>query len=564
MILNQLSLKSFGKFQKKNILLKEGINVVYGDNESGKSTVHTFLLAMFFGLRRRRGKASRTDLYTRYKPWGESSRYEGTLWFTCGAKQFRLERDFTDVRFGARLFCETDGELLSVEDGDLDMLLGNISELVFQNTVFVPQAKSRTEEGLYTELRDYLADFQGTGDLQFDLEKAENLLKDKKKLWEKREKGELQRKEQAETKISYDIQHEQTEVESLREKLQDIEANCRTLRRLAEKLEREVEEANVRERRSTEKEELEAADQTGIARKQDRQKQKETGRVSMAVWKIWTVFLAVTAMLGIGNRISLTVMTVILLLLLAAGGVLWLYDKGKIFAGFCTEEPCVKKNEENRKEKPNPGAVSEEKYKEWQKISEQYVRRREGRKILLENLQERETRLENLGEEATELRQDHEELLRIRREIRSITLAMQKLQEASKQMQNFTGGILTQKMSEIICGITEGKYRQVVIDEEFQIYLDTGETCLALHQVSYGTAEQVYLALRMACREILCREEELPLVLDETFAMYDQKRLSETLKYISRTNSQVLLFSCHKREIEALKELGISYHIIEL
>ena len=104
----------------------------------------------------------------------------------------------------------------------------------------------------------------------------------------------------------------------------------------------------------------------------------------------------------------------------------------------------------------------------------------------------------------------------------------------------------------------------MVIDEEFQIYLDTGETCLALHQVSYGTAEQVYLALRMACREILCREEELPLVLDETFAMYDQKRLSETLKYISRTNSQVLLFSCHKREIEALKELGISYHIIEL
>ena len=152
MILNQLSLKSFGKFQKKNILLKEGINVVYGDNESGKSTVHTFLLAMFFGLRRRRGKASRTDLYTRYKPWGESSRYEGTLWFTCGEKQFRLERDFTDVRFGARLFCETDGELLSVEDGDLDMLLGNISELVFQNTVFVPQAKSRTEEGLYLSL----------------------------------------------------------------------------------------------------------------------------------------------------------------------------------------------------------------------------------------------------------------------------------------------------------------------------------------------------------------------------------------------------------------------------
>lgn len=65
MILNKLLLKSFGKFQNREIVLKEGINVVYGENESGKSTMHTFLRAMFFGLRRMRGKASRTDTYTR-------------------------------------------------------------------------------------------------------------------------------------------------------------------------------------------------------------------------------------------------------------------------------------------------------------------------------------------------------------------------------------------------------------------------------------------------------------------------------------------------------------------
>ena len=102
------------------------------------------------------------------------------------------------------------------------------------------------------------------------------------------------------------------------------------------------------------------------------------------------------------------------------------------------------------------------------------------------------------------------------------------------------------------------------MDKNFQIYLDTEETCLELHQVSYGTAEQVYLSLRMACREILCREEELPLVLDETFAMYDRRRLLETLKYISQRNSQVILFSCNKREIEILGEAGITFHCIEL
>lgn len=35
MILNKLLLKSFGKFQNREIVLKEGINVVYGENESG-------------------------------------------------------------------------------------------------------------------------------------------------------------------------------------------------------------------------------------------------------------------------------------------------------------------------------------------------------------------------------------------------------------------------------------------------------------------------------------------------------------------------------------------------
>ena len=51
--------KTYAMLEAAHQAQKEGINVVYGDNESGKSTVHTFLLAMFFGLRRRRGKAPR-------------------------------------------------------------------------------------------------------------------------------------------------------------------------------------------------------------------------------------------------------------------------------------------------------------------------------------------------------------------------------------------------------------------------------------------------------------------------------------------------------------------------
>ena len=99
--------------------------------------------------------------------------------FSCGDKQFRLERKFQKSGEDSVLFCESDGELLSVKDGDLDMLLGNISETVYRNTVSVGQAKSTTEEGLYKELRDYLAEFQGSGDMRFNPERAIEILKQK-------------------------------------------------------------------------------------------------------------------------------------------------------------------------------------------------------------------------------------------------------------------------------------------------------------------------------------------------------------------------------------------------
>lgn len=148
MIIRKLQLRNFGKFQNKEILLKEGINIIYGENESGKSTIHSFLQSMFFGIRRMRGKASKTDTYSKYTPWEQAGWYEGSMTFSCGDKQFRLERKFQKSGEEAVLFCESDGELLSVKDGDLDMLLGNISETVYRNTVSVGQAKSTTEEGL--------------------------------------------------------------------------------------------------------------------------------------------------------------------------------------------------------------------------------------------------------------------------------------------------------------------------------------------------------------------------------------------------------------------------------
>lgn len=189
---------------------------------------------------------------------------------------------------------------------------------------------------------------------------------------------------------------------------------------------------------------------------------------------------------------------------------------------------------------------------------------KEQKRILQANLKERKIRLYNLKEELQEVSADNEKITEIRKEIHAIITAASLIKEVSGKMQGSAGRILKDKMSEILSEMTQGKYCQVVLDEELNISLDTGVRCLALHQVSHGTVEQVYLALRMACGEILCQEEELPVILDETFAMYDDNRLLQTLLWMWQRKSQVIIFSCNKREIETLERGKIPYHLVML
>ena len=127
MQINELLLKNFGKFHDRQINLEEGINLIHGENESGKSTIHTFIKGMLFGIERGRGRAAQNDTFSIYEPWDNPNYYSGTLKFASGGKHFRIERNFDKYSKKAELVCIEDGEVLSVEDGDLRMLLGEMN-----------------------------------------------------------------------------------------------------------------------------------------------------------------------------------------------------------------------------------------------------------------------------------------------------------------------------------------------------------------------------------------------------------------------------------------------------
>ena len=85
MKLLNLHISGFGKFQDQDVSFEDGLNVVYGKNEAGKSTLHTFIRGMLFGIEKQRGRASKNDLYNKYEPWAGRWSRPRPCWTSCAA-----------------------------------------------------------------------------------------------------------------------------------------------------------------------------------------------------------------------------------------------------------------------------------------------------------------------------------------------------------------------------------------------------------------------------------------------------------------------------------------------
>ena len=508
MTIKEVYMKNFGKFQKKRISFQPGINIVYGENESGKTTLYTFLQGIFFGIPRKRGTASKTDTYTRCLPWENPSWYEGSVLFEEGGKDFRLERNFDSRSREAELYCVTDGEKMSVEEGDLEILLGGATQRIYENTAAIGQQKSRTQEGLREDVEEYLANFQTEGDFLLDPQAALSRLKEQRKEWEKAEKEAKERKERNREALLGRIRYTRDEIRELREKLEES------------------------------RESLSDIAQTGEKEIKQEGKQDPKASESFPMFPALVLLMAFAAAGFCVLFLDISWMLLALPLLLGAALFLWYFRdrRGK--------EPQSSREEQER-------VMKEE-------------RRRGRRMSWQESLNDKETLLYNLQEELEELENDNEEILKARKEARSLVLAEKMLAKAAGSLQSRRGNFLKDRTWEILEELTQGRYRSGLIDENFQIRLDGGDRYVGLYQVSQGTVEQVYFALRMAAGELLCREEELPVLLDETFAMYDDRRLCQALRWLQKHKSQVILFTCTRREIQMLQKLGIPWNKISL
>ena len=90
----ELHINSFGKLKNKHIRFSDRLNLIYGHNESGKSTIHSFIRAMLFGMNRTKVRANQNDTWSRYQPWNFSTDYSGSMRVSYKDNIYRIDRNF--------------------------------------------------------------------------------------------------------------------------------------------------------------------------------------------------------------------------------------------------------------------------------------------------------------------------------------------------------------------------------------------------------------------------------------------------------------------------------------
>lgn len=523
MRLTELELKHFGKFHQKTIALQDGVNLISGENEAGKSTVCAFLKAMLFGMERGRGRAAAKDDFTRYEPWEQPGAYAGAIRFVCGEKQFCLQRNFDKYTRRTSLVCETDGEELSEQDGDLAILLDGLTAGSYENTLYIPQLGAAPGVELAQELDTYAAGCYATGDSELNISAAKDTLAAKRK--------------EADRQIRALLQEKQRKREGVEQEAAYVWRELHHMDSEAEEIRREL------VRRESER----AARKKKAPEEWIRYRPLDDYRPSK--WRVHPLeILLLAVVIGVAFGFLPTPWNSIITVILALLSIIYVWNRMKL--GKHPERETADEEEGASADAAGEALIPTEKLV-WK---QEHLRQEQ---------QEKQTEYENLQEKLREMDELGADYGTIDRRRRALELAAERMDQLSAGLRQEVTEKLNGRASEILSDLTDGKYRRLTVDEGLRLSVLTGGRMLAVERLSRGTLEQIYFSLRMAAAEILY-PEELPVILDDTFAYYDDARLERTLRWLEASGRQVILFTCQKREEELLKRNGLRYAKIEL
>lgn len=676
MRIDNLKINAYGNIKNKDISLNKGINIIHGANESGKSTLLSYIVNSFYGISKTKDGREISD-YEKYKPW-EGSEFSGRIKYTLNDNsQYEIFRDFTKKNpkiYNERLEDITDNFEIDKKDGSKFFIeQTGVDKQTYLSTVVSMQQEVRLEEKEQNLLIQKIANLAGTGEDNVSYKKALGKLQDKirdeigtNKTTQKpiniieKEIGEINRKIE-EIRPYKDKKYEiDSEKEELKEQIKELEIERKILQELREselaenenKKEIQIKENNIKENESkvlTLKNKMKElgdieksiGENVGKLQKEiESKKQNQEENIEIKNTSKKSIYLVIAVALIIvavvlavivknyvlaGIPLVLSIIDVIILAItqnkkkkeiqeqknkqeenrirtaqeienltkelqdkeeekrdldsqisMIKGQLLLLennneqisaqvnkiktdllntqnQDKNQIITKYQTELPKEKIN--SIIESNNLSSLEEQLNTNKIKLTGLEI---EENTILpqLDNLVNLEEKLEADMQNKTELLQKEE----------VINLAIENLTKAYEEMKTTITPKFTNNLSEGIKEITNNKYEKVAINDENGMIIENARgEYIEANKLSTGTIDQLYLALRLSMIKDLSKET-LPIILDETFAYFDNARLEKIIQYLNEKaeEHQTIIFTCTNREKEILDNLKIEYNYIEL
>lgn len=674
MILEKLYIDGFGKFSDYSLNFSPSIQILYGENEAGKSTIHAFIQAMLYGIPK---GASKKEVFFQYRPFSKALGFGGSLTFSHQGKSYCVQRDF--LQGGeAHITILPQGEKLFEGESFLQSVLSPFSLESFKNTVSIRQLKSSTEREMVYELQAMLSNFQESGNVELNPQAALDYLEQEEaKLTEKMipdatkrysgllgevknthrslsllEAEEAQFSEEKSLKgldpkeaMIEATNREETAGEEIDGKRkageESFEKNSSPVKNCIlqeESLELQRKRAEIEETREewnrlssllekeglNNKEELLLEQEKMLQYLSHEQEEKELGKSSIFLYPLFCFFALCFAVLTtLSFLYAYTSVALPRFPFFSMGFSAYLYPFFCAFLLFLLlalsqrriftqQQRWVKQEKREFEEILAMRNIST--FLQFQNSSKEELREEGSSYSQAKVLQYYNTLLEKWGEKEElekslalleesyqkekllwletsykeKQKEQREELLRqygilqnkadlIRPSLEDNEKLQEKREailEAKERIRQIAGEIrksfafhLNEDCGKALSEITGGHYDSLWIDEQLHIYVNAKEGFFPLEQASTGTIDQLYLALRLSMALLLQRENRdlLPLLFDDSFAMYDEKRLAASIGYLKKAYpAQILLFTCHHREEKILKELGIPFEQAEL
>lgn len=622
MKINNLKINGFGKIKNKGINLKDEINIIYGKNETGKSTILKFIVGMLYGSSKNKRGKEISD-FDRFTPWNGDD-FSGKIKYTLDNNEtFEVYREFK--KKNPKIYNSNLEDISSMFKNDKTKGIQFfeeqtlIDEETFLSTAIIEQEESKLSKASQSSIIQKIGNQISTGDNNISFKKT--IEKINKQQIEKigtnktlqkpiniiEEKiAKLENKKEELQELDEEISNIQKNNEQLKYSIKDENVKIEILKKYKKKLDdNRIRNAEINFNKNLENEYNDNIE--GLEKKLKENKNINPDKVNKIniILFIETILFFIFLVTTIFTKkiIILSICIVNFILIIATQIIKKIYKTNNIKENNNYEEisrqlNTLKNAKENKlKELENENLKLENEFnKEKEKIVQEYISKLDINFLesallmdyneLLVSIENKENAINSLKlkesineNKLKEIEKQQEELVKIDEELQklysekkeldklnhSFNIAKECLNNAYIKMKNSISPKFEEELSNIIYKISDGKYEKIKFDDNtgLTVEIENGNYMVA-DRLSIGTIDQMYLSLRLSALKEISREN-MPIIFDESFAYYDDKRLENILKYLGEEfKSQIIIFTCSKREINILNELNIQYNLINL